>query len=160
MGFISTLLISLGFTKKKCNILLVGLDNSGKTTIVNQMKAERTLNSETAPTVGFNLEQFTKNRICFTVFDMSGQGRYRDLWQHYFSDSDGVIFVVDSSDTLRICVARDELENMLDHDTIKARKIPFLFLANKNDLPSGMSPSEISDALGLEKIKDRNWHIR
>jgi len=46
---------------------------------------------------------------------MSGQGRYRDLWEHYYADVDAVIFVVDSSDKIRTCVAKDELEQMLNH---------------------------------------------
>ena len=36
---------------------------------------------EVNPTVGFAMEGFEKNNLSFTVFDMSGQGRYRDIWQ-------------------------------------------------------------------------------
>lgn len=38
------------------------------------------------PTVGFSVEEFTKNGLAFTVFDMSGQGRYRNLWEHYYKE--------------------------------------------------------------------------
>jgi hypothetical protein len=62
-------------------------------------------------------------------------------------------------DKLRISVARDELESMLSHKTLKSRLIPILFLANKMDVPFGMTPADISNALGLDSIKDRNWTI-
>ena len=44
---------------------------------------------------------------------MSGQGRYRNLWEHYYRDCQGIIFVVDSSDRLRMVVAKDELDMLL-----------------------------------------------
>jgi len=70
------------------------------------------------PTIGFSIETFTKSKLNLTVIDMSGQGRYRDLWEHYYADVDAVIFVVDSSDKIRTCVAKDELEQMLNHKGI------------------------------------------
>jgi ADP-ribosylation factor-like protein 6 len=86
-------------------------------------------------------------------------GKYRDLWEHYFIDSDAILFVIDSSDTLRISVVKEELEMVLAHKNIKSRRIPLLVLGNKMDLPQAMSPSDIVNALSLESIKDRNWTI-
>lgn len=83
------------------------------------------------PTVGFQVEEFSKNGINFTVYDMSGQGRYRSLWEHYYSDVEAIIFVIDSTDRIRICVAREELEQLLDHGQIKDTLAPILFFANK-----------------------------
>lgn len=94
-------------------MLCCGLDNSGKTTILNQLKAKHNRVAEITPTVGFALEEFTKNNVLFTVFDMSGQGRYRSLWEHYFSEVAGIIFVIDTSDKLRICVVKDELDQLV-----------------------------------------------
>ena len=56
--------------------------------------------------------------VGFTAFDMSGQGRYRSLWEHYYHDCQGVIFVVDSSDKLRLVVAKDELDMFLQHPEV------------------------------------------
>jgi GTPase SAR1 family protein len=81
--------------------------------------------------VGFQVEQFSKNNINFTVYDMSGQGRYRSLWEHYYSDVEAIIFVLDSTDRLRMCVAREELEQLLSHAEIKRTKAPIVFFANK-----------------------------
>jgi ADP-ribosylation factor-like protein 6 len=61
------------------------------------------------------VETFSKSKIDFTVFDMSGQSKYRSLWEQYYEESEAIIFVVDSADKLRIKVARNELENLLDH---------------------------------------------
>lgn len=77
------------------------------------------------------MEEFSKNGINFTVYDMSGQGRYRSLWEHYYSDVEAIIFVIDSTDRIRICVAREELEQLLDHGQIRDTMAPILFFANK-----------------------------
>ena len=59
-----------------------------------------------APTVGFNVEQFAKGSLDFTVFDMSGASKYRNLWEKYYSDAQAIVFVVDTSDKLRMCVVK------------------------------------------------------
>jgi ADP-ribosylation factor-like protein 6 len=91
----------------------------------------QTTNTEITPTVGFQVEEFTKNSINFTVYDMSGQGRYRSLWEHYYTDVEAVIFVLDSTDRLRMCVAKEELTQLLSHEEIKKTRAPVLFFANK-----------------------------
>jgi hypothetical protein len=86
---------------------------------------------EVTPTVGFQVEEFSKNNLHFTVYDMSGQGRYRSLWEHYYSEVQAIIYVVDSTDRIRMCVAKEELEQLLNHEEIKRSKAPLLFFANK-----------------------------
>ena len=110
------------------------------------------------PTVGFSVEEFSKNGLQFTVFDMSGQGRYRNLWEHYYKDVGGVIFVVDATDKVRMCVAKDELETMLAHPDL-GNDVPLLFFANKMDRPQAVTPVDCVSTLELDKITDRAWHI-
>jgi ADP-ribosylation factor-like protein 6 len=86
---------------------------------------------EVTPTVGFTIEEFSKNNISFTVYDMSGQGRYRSLWEYYYADVQAIIYVLDSTDKIRMCVAKEELEILLNHAEIKPVRIPVLFFANK-----------------------------
>lgn len=124
------------------------------------------------------MEEFAKNNINFTVYDMSGQGRYRGLWEHYYADVQAIIFVLDSTDRLRMCVAKEELEHLLNHEEIKKTKAPILFFANKvviikatnftyphvfllvkMDLAGSMTPEECMDELCLDKIRDKPWHI-
>ena len=75
---------------------------------------------------------------------MSGQGRYRNLWEHYYKECQGIVFVVDSSDKLRMVVAKDELDMLLQHPDIRARKLPILFFANKMDCKDALSSVKVS----------------
>mmetsp|Transcript_29884 Transcript_29884/g.73470 ORF Transcript_29884/g.73470 Transcript_29884/m.73470 type:complete len:139 (-) Transcript_29884:753-1169(-) len=86
MGLFKKLFGAVTPGKAKVRILCVGLDNSGKSTIINWLKPKKATSSEVVPTVGFSVEEFTKNGLSFTVFDMSGQGRYRNLWEHYYKE--------------------------------------------------------------------------
>ncbi|KAK9512640.1 hypothetical protein O3M35_001018 [Rhynocoris fuscipes] len=140
---------------------MIGLNNSGKSTIVGQLKSDGDKLSSIVPTVGLNVEHFRckYQNVLFTTFDMSGQGRYRYLWERYYKTCDGIIFVVDSSDRLRLAVARDELHLLLQHPDIASRRIPILFLANKMDVREALSSVKIATAFGLENIKDKPWHI-
>jgi len=113
---------------------------------------------QAAPTPATNGANGDRN-VGFTAFDMSGQGRYRNLWEHYYRDCQGIIFVVDSSDRLRMVVAKDELDMLLQHPDIQARKLPILFFANKMDLRDAMSSVKVSQTLGLERLLDKPWHI-
>ncbi|GFH06256.1 ADP-ribosylation factor-like 6, partial [Haematococcus lacustris] len=113
--------------------------------------------AEVAPTYGFNVDEFHKGPLKFTVFDMGGAGRYRSLWEEHYREAQSVIFVLDSADRIRLVVAKDELDNMLRHPNLG--KVPILFLANKKDLPTALTPVELAQALRLEDIKDRPWQI-
>ena len=91
---------------------MVGLDNAGKTTLLYKLKLGEVVT--TIPTIGFNVETVVYKHISFTVWDVGGQTKIRALWQHYFQDSDAVIYVVDSSDRQRMTEARDELDSILE----------------------------------------------
>lgn len=67
----------------------------------------------TIPTIGFNVETVEYKNICFTVWDVGGQDKIRPLWRHYFQNTQGLIFVVDSNDRERIVEAEKELQNMV-----------------------------------------------
>jgi len=160
MGFFSKLL-SVFDTKKKVKIIVVGLANSGKTTIINWIKPKKkgSVITETTPTIGYSVENFNKKNFNFTIFDMSGQDVYRDLWEKYYQDVQGIIFVLDSAQKTSFVVAKNELEMLLTHNDIKGRNIPVLFLANKMDIPGSAATKECVTALGLENITDRSWQI-
>ncbi|XP_071818779.1 ADP-ribosylation factor-like protein 6 [Apostichopus japonicus] len=149
----------LGVSKKQAQILCVGLDNSGKTTIINKLKPKETQTEDIVPTIGFTVEKFKSTAVNFTVFDMSGQGKYRNLWEHYYKDAEGIIFVLDSSDKLRMVVAKEELDLLLQHSEIKGRRIPVLFFANKMDMKDSLTSVKCSQMLELERVKDKPWHI-
>jgi ADP-ribosylation factor-like protein 6 len=64
---------------------------------------------------------------------MSGESKYRDLWTNYSSKIHGIIFVVDSTDRIRLNVAASELETMLEDKSLPY-DAPVLVLANKSDM--------------------------
>ncbi len=154
------MLMSLFASKKReCNLLIVGLDNSGKTSIINYFKPDNSKSHIIIPTVGFNVEKFTAKTINFTTFDMSGQGRYRNLWEHYYKAADAIIFVIDSTDRVRMVVAKEELASLLNHADIVNRNIPILLFANKMDIKDALSSQKICQELELDKIKSTKWQL-
>ncbi len=109
---------------------MVGLDAAGKTTILYKLKLGEIVT--TIPTIGFNVETVEYKNINFTVWDVGGQDKIRPLWRHYFQNTQGLIFVVDSNDRDRAAEARDELHRMLNEDEL--RDAVLLVFANKQVL--------------------------
>jgi len=144
------------FGKKDMRILMVGLDAAGKTTILYKLKLGEIVT--TIPTIGFNVETVEYKNINFTVWDVGGQDKIRPLWRHYFQNTQGLIFVVDSNDKERITEAAEELGKMLGEDEL--RDAALLVFANKQDLPNAMSVAEVTDKLGLHALKNRKWYIQ
>ncbi|XP_078454386.1 ADP-ribosylation factor 3-like [Lampetra planeri] len=142
--------------KKEMRILMVGLDAAGKTTILYKLKLGEIVT--TIPTIGFNVETVEYKNISFTVWDVGGQDKIRPLWRHYFQNTQGLIFVVDSNDRERVNEAREELMRMLAEDEL--RDAVLLVFANKQDLPNAMNAAEITDKLGLHSLRHRNWYIQ
>ncbi|XP_065182995.1 ADP-ribosylation factor-like protein 6 [Sycon ciliatum] len=159
MGIMDALGKLFGWNKRKAEVLCVGLDNSGKSTIVNQLKPDKAQLDNIVPTIGFKVEQFTASGVTFTVFDMAGQSRYRVVWERYYKTVKGIIFVVDSSERLRMATAKDELERLLTHKDVVDRHIPLLIFANKMDVHDSISAIECSEELGLSEIKTKPWNI-
>ncbi|KAG5527233.1 hypothetical protein RHGRI_028212 [Rhododendron griersonianum] len=171
MGLTFTKLFSRLFAKKEMRILMVGLDAAGKTTILYKFKLGEIVT--TIPTIGFNVETVEYKNISFTVWDVGGQDKcalimvnqrgvyitqIRPLWRHYFQNTQGLIFVVDSNDRDRVVEARDELHRMLNEDEL--RDAVLLVFANKQDLPNAMNAAEITDKLGLHSLRQRHWYIQ
>ncbi|KAM3185176.1 hypothetical protein ACTXT7_006876 [Hymenolepis weldensis] len=156
MGSIFTKLFDRLFGKKEMRILMVGLDAAGKTTILYKLKLGEIVT--TIPTIGFNVETVEYKNVNFTVWDVGGQDKIRPLWRHYFQNTQGLIFVVDSNDRERLSEARDELNRMLSEDEL--RDAVLLVFANKQDLPNACPASEMTQKLGLNSLKNRQWYIQ
>jgi len=144
------------FGNKEMRILMLGLDAAGKTTILYKLKLNQSVT--TIPTVGFNVETVSYKNIKFNVWDVGGQDKIRPLWRHYYTGTQGLIFVVDSNDRDRIDEARQELHRIVGDREMKDAIL--LVFANKQDLPNAMSPAEITDKLGLHRMRDRNWFVQ
>ncbi|XP_058829368.1 ADP-ribosylation factor 6 isoform X2 [Topomyia yanbarensis] len=149
-------LLSKIFGNKEMRILMLGLDAAGKTTILYKLKLGQSVT--TIPTVGFNVETVTYKNVKFNVWDVGGQDKIRPLWRHYYTGTQGLIFVVDCADRDRIDEARQELHRIINDREMRDAII--LIFANKQDLPEAMKPHEIQEKLGLTRIRDRNWYVQ
>ena len=144
------------FGSREVRILILGLDNAGKTTILYRLQVDEVV--QTIPTIGFNVETVEYKNISFTVWDVGGQDKIRPLWRHYYQNTQGLIFVVDSNDRDRIDDAKEELHRMLNEDELRDAVV--LVFANKQDLPQAMPAAEVTDKLGLQQMRNRNWYIQ
>ncbi|XP_004589384.2 ADP-ribosylation factor 6-like [Ochotona princeps] len=109
-------------------------------------------------TVGFNVETVTYKNVKFNVWDVGGQDKIRPLWRHYYTGTQGLIFVVDCADRDRIDEACQELHRIINDREMRDAII--LIFANKQDLPDAMKPHEIQEKVGLTRIRDRNWYVQ
>ena len=143
--------------KSEARILMLGLDAAGKTTILYKLKLNEAVSS--IPTIGFNVETVTPVKgVSFTVWDVGGQDKIRPLWKHYFHNTEGLVYVVDSADKERLSEAKEELFWILDSDEM--RGVPVVVLANMQDLPSAVQPSEVANRLGLPSVRTHQWFIQ
>jgi len=129
---------------------------AGKTTVLYKLKLGEIVT--TIPTIGFNVETVKYKNINFTVWDVGGQDKIRALWRHYYNNTEGNIFVVDSNDKERIEEAALELQKVLREDEL--RDATLLVLCNKQDLPNAMTVAEVTDKLGLHSLRSRQWYIQ
>ncbi|WKY11689.1 hypothetical protein Q1695_003340 [Nippostrongylus brasiliensis] len=144
--------------RTSCQVVLVGLDNAGKTTALCKLKSGDTEIGAIYPSTGINMETLLYRNVEFKVWDVGGQQSLRELWKHHFPDAEGIIYIVDSTDRRRIDQCKEEIHAILQ-DT-KRKGIPFLMLANKQDLPDAMTPEELKSVIGLDAGRDLEVHIQ
>jgi len=156
MGLLISRVWAALFSSTEMKVVMVGLNNAGKTTILYQLMLGETV--ETSPTIGSNVEEVQFKNIKFAIWDIGGQESLRATWASYYQGAVAVIFVVDATDRDRLPVSKKELYNMLVADRLQNAKL--LVFANKQDLRNAMTAAEVSEFLGLVQIKDRDWHIQ
>nr|CAG8491524.1 15214_t:CDS:2 [Entrophospora candida] len=125
-------------------LTLVGLQNSGKTTLVNVIAAGR-FSEDMIPTVGFNMRKVTKGNVTMKLWDIGGQPRFRSMWERYCRGVNAIVFVVDSADHEKLEAARTELRSLLDKPQLA--NIPVLVLGNKNDLPNALPVEKLIEEM-------------
>lgn len=140
------------FFKKEMELSLIGLQNAGKTSLVNTI-ATNAFHEDMIPTVGFNMRKVTKGAVTIKLWDLGGQPRFRSMWERYCRGVQAIVYVVDASDVEGLEQARNELHDLLAKPSLSG--IPLLVLGNKNDLPSALGTNELIDRLELKSLRDR-----
>ncbi|XP_068212427.1 ADP-ribosylation factor-like protein 13B isoform X2 [Palaemon carinicauda] len=145
------LLLGLKKEKRPVTLLLVGLDNAGKTTAAKGIVGDPV--EDVAPTVGFSPENIEYRGCEITIYDLGGGSKIRPVWAKYFSEVHGVIFVIDASAPNRIRECRDVLTELLSHKKITGK--PVLVLANKQDVEGAMDEIDLVESLNVEEIVNK-----
>ncbi|KAG9346726.1 hypothetical protein JZ751_007040, partial [Albula glossodonta] len=170
-----------GSTEQELRIVLLGLDNAGKTTLLKKLASEDVntitptqvcedhkgsagcLRSVTAKELrgifnGFNIKSVASNGMKLNVWDIGGQRKIRSFWKKYLDNTDLLIYVIDSADKKRFEETGLELSELADEENLKG--VPILIFANKQDLATASPASEIAEGLNLHTYRDREWQIQ
>ncbi|KAF3394753.1 ADP-ribosylation factor-like protein 2 [Talaromyces pinophilus] len=140
---------------KEMRILMLGLDNAGKTTIVKQIMNEDV--TTVSPTLGFIIKTIDFQGYKLNIWDVGGQKTLRSYWRNYFEKTDALIWVVDATDRLRIDDCREELAGLLLEERLMGASL--LIFLNKTDVGGCMTESDIYEGLQLDAIKTHKWAI-
>ncbi|PWA23446.1 hypothetical protein CCH79_00006056 [Gambusia affinis] len=159
-GLLSVIEKLKGSTEQEVRIVLLGLDNAGKTTLLKSLASED-VNTIT-PTQGFNIKSVASHGMKLNVWDIGGQRKIRPFWKKYLENTDLLIYVIDSADKKRFeetgLLFVQELSELIDEENLKG--VPVLIFANKQDLATASPASEIAEGLNLHTYRDREWQIQ
>nr|XP_018670963.1 ADP-ribosylation factor-like protein 3 [Ciona intestinalis] len=156
MGLLKLLRKLKSESNKELRILLLGLDNAGKTTILKKLASEDI--NHITPTQGFNIKSVQSQGFKLNVWDIGGQRRIRPYWRNYFENTDVLIYVVDSTDKKRLEETGVELEELVTDEKLSG--VPLLVFANKQDLLQAAPASDIADGLSLHTLSGRTYQIQ
>ncbi|KAG8578877.1 hypothetical protein GDO81_010649 [Engystomops pustulosus] len=129
-------------------ILVLGLDGAGKSSIIHAISTNTT-RSSSPPTHGFNTAQILSQGLRIELLEVGGSQNLRTYWSQYLKKTHIMVFVVDSTDDIRLQLARHELHRLLE----EAPQLPLMVLANKQDCGSALSISDIHSELSLHRIE-------
>jgi ADP-ribosylation factor-like protein 3 len=118
------------------------------------------------------MKSINHDKFQLNFWDLGGQKAIRDFWKftffcyyvigkyyrNYFNQTDGIAFVIDSADDRRLEECGEELTRLLEEEKLSG--VPLLIFSNKIDLATSWNESDISEALDLQSIRDRPWHIQ
>mmetsp|Transcript_14647 Transcript_14647/g.17832 ORF Transcript_14647/g.17832 Transcript_14647/m.17832 type:complete len:178 (+) Transcript_14647:181-714(+) len=154
MGQVLRKLLEVFYTKK-LDIVVIGLENSGKTTLLSVLVHGEPV--ETVPTIGLNVKVFKKGSVSMKCWDIGGQAQYRSEWSRYSKGCDVVLYVVDAAAPQKMATAKKELHKLLDDGSIGST--PLLVLANKIDLQPHVGETELIERLQLNYVMETPWMV-
>ncbi|EGC29830.1 sarB, Sar1 GTPase [Dictyostelium purpureum] len=143
------LFLWLGFFKKDAKIVILGLGNAGKTTLLHLLVhgAVKAHN----PTQRPHNDSFTYGNINFTAYDLGGQSALRNIWKNYTQDPKTIIlFMVDSTDPQSIIESKSEIHDLLEDENLKNSAI--LVLGSKIDAKEAIGRESLIDQLDIRRF--------
>lgn len=161
MGGVFSSVWSLFNGNRPYKLLILGLNNAGKTSILYHLQLGRCITTQ--PTLGGNTEHLTvttnsSTQINFSCWDLGGQEQLRSYWKLYYEHTDAIIFVVDAVDKNRFPQAKEVLHQLLRDEPALQNSVLLVF-ANKQDLPDAASAADLVEVLELGKFQHRTWTL-
>lgn len=149
--------------KKPCSILFLGIDNAGKTTLVNKLK--NNTNHIFLPTKHATKDVIEIGNLKAQIFDIGGHRAVRIAWKDYFYNVDGIVFIVDVVDDSRYNEVAESWKTVIELE----KEAPILVLMNKIDLMGYNTSQEarmddafrydIETKTGINKIRNPNQPV-
>ncbi|XP_076175421.1 ADP-ribosylation factor-like protein 13B [Ptiloglossa arizonensis] len=134
-------------TEKTIILLIVGLDNAGKTSVLNYISGDSDKN--VLPTIGFRTISLRYKSYTVKIYDIGGSSQIRSLWTKYYSGIHGLIYVVDASDISRLTENKVVFGELISHECISGK--PLLLLANKQDISGAIDELDLVENLDVER---------
>lgn len=149
-------LAKMGIFLKKGKLLVLGLDNAGKSTLLTVLKQNEVV--PTAPTHQPVTDEIKVGYMKLRAVDMGGHEIARRMWLQYSHEADGVVYIVDACDRERFMEAALELHKLLAASALPSYT-PVLILGNKGDLPHAATQEELYWGLGLDELFKKVRHL-
>ncbi|ODO06386.1 arf/Sar family protein [Cryptococcus wingfieldii CBS 7118] len=135
--------------KDEYSVVIIGLDNAGKTTMLEKIKTMYNPTPGMAPdkigpTVGQNIGKISLPSTTLHFYDLGGQRDIRSIWEKYYDECHAVVFVLDATDQARLSETWEVFDEVLNSPRLL--NLPLLLLANKQDSPTSLSVAEIREA--------------
>lgn len=133
--------------KASRKILILGLENSGKSALLSQLSKEGTDCSMYQPTKGFNVVCISFEKIDLNIWEIGGAIEYRSYWKNFSQSTDLILFAVDASDRSSFPMAKKYFNDIIGEANEQS---DFHIIATKSDIEGSAEPDEIQNALGLD----------
>ncbi|KAI9222913.1 ADP-ribosylation factor family-domain-containing protein [Blastocladiella britannica] len=142
--------------KEEYSVIILGLDNAGKTTLLERIKAifagtVPMAPDKIAPTIGLNIGKVLLDSAHVNFWDLGGQRELRPIWEKYYAEAHAVIFVVDATDVARLEQVRETFEKITTAPNLDG--LPILMLANKQDVPGALRVEQIKEVFNQIAVR-------